>query len=61
MPNLKNLEKEVAITYYRKGVELFEKQKVREIDEEGSGNYIAFVDDGKNSFDVQIKINSKRV
>ncbi|MBK8721948.1 MAG: hypothetical protein IPL95_06605 [Saprospiraceae bacterium] len=59
MPNLKNLEKEVAITYYRKGVELFEKQKVREIDEEGSGNYIAFVDDGKNSFDVQIKINSK--
>jgi len=59
MPNLKNLEKEIAINYYKKGLELFEKQKVREIDEEGSGNFIAFVDEGKESYDVQIKVDLK--
>lgn len=59
MPNLKSLEKEISSIHYKKGLELFEKQKVREIDEEGSGNFVAFVDDGKISHDVQVQVNTK--
>lgn len=59
MPNLKTLEKDISSIFYKKGLELFEKQKVREIDEEGTGNFVAFVDDGKLSHDVQVKVQTK--
>lgn len=35
-----------------------QKLPVRELDEDGPGNYISFVDDGENSFDVGIKLGS---
>jgi hypothetical protein len=42
-----------------KNLVLNKKLKVRELDEESKGVFIAFVDEGKESYDVHISIDSK--
>ena len=38
---------------------LNKKLKVRELDEESNGVFVAFVDEGKDSYDVHISIDDK--
>lgn len=40
---------------------LIKKLVVRELDEEGKGNYISFVDDGDKTFDVSIRLKNDRI
>jgi hypothetical protein len=57
--NLKKLNKEVGSTFYKDGDQLLKKNSVRELEENGKNSFIAFVDDGPDSFDVAIIINEK--
>ncbi|MDZ4709965.1 MAG: SWIM zinc finger family protein [Saprospiraceae bacterium] len=54
--------KDISISDYIKGLNHnvltgLKKLKVRELEEESTGKYIAFVDDGDDSYDVEISIN----
>ncbi len=57
--NLKNLAKEVGASYYKKGDSLIKKNAVRELEEQQKDKFIAFVDDGPDSFDVMIMLDKK--
>lgn len=53
--SLKNFKQNITVAILTKS----KKGVVRECDETGKGNFVAFVDEDANSFDVSIEVNAK--
>ena len=51
--NIHLLSKSIASTKLKNA----DKINIRELEEEGKNNFIAFADDGDNSFDVNVRID----
>ncbi|MBL7755717.1 MAG: hypothetical protein JNM44_14670 [Chitinophagaceae bacterium] len=59
MFNLKNFKKEIAAAYFKGGATLLKEGAVRELDEENKNQFVAYVDEGRDSRDVCIWLNDK--
>jgi hypothetical protein len=59
--SLLSFQKEIPAAYIKEGKKLFSKKAVRELDEEPKGEFVAFVDEGADSFDVSITVGEKDV
>jgi hypothetical protein len=57
--NLKSLKKEVASNIYRQGEVFLKLNTIRELEEQESNHFIAFVDERDESYDVSINIDEK--
>jgi hypothetical protein len=58
--SIKNFEKNISKAFLTTGKNYFDTNKVREFDEESIGNFVAFVDDGTESYDVNIVLDDKQ-
>jgi SWIM zinc finger len=58
--SIKNFEKNISKTFLSAGKNNFDTNKVREFDEESKDNFVAFVDDGAESYDVHIVLDDKQ-
>jgi hypothetical protein len=59
MASLKTFRKEISATYVKRGELLWQQNAVRELDKEQEGTYVAYVDEGKESYDVRIELDKK--
>jgi hypothetical protein len=61
LATLANFEKTTSKTFLSAGKNLLAKAAVRELDEESEGVFVAFVDEGKESYDVRIVFDQKEI
>jgi hypothetical protein len=57
--NLKTLKKEISNTVYKQAEAFIKFNNVRELEETKPSEFIAFVDDGPESFDVSVQLDEK--
>jgi hypothetical protein len=57
---LQKLDKIISKAYIATATALVQNGAVRELDEESKGRFVAYVDEGKESYDVQIALDAKQ-
>ncbi len=56
-----NFEKKLSATFVKEGKQLYNTNAVRELDEEEKNKFVAFVDEGDASYDVQITFAKDKI
>lgn len=54
-----NYKKAIAAAVIKEGEKLLKAAAVRELDEESKGCYVAYVDEGEQSWDVRLVLNER--
>ena len=56
----KTYKKAISASVLKQADNMLKRGALRELDEEKSGRFVAYVDDGEHSFDVMLQLNTER-